>query len=149
MLLKPYHLLILTALLLLISSFFVSNQSVDIHFYDTYYVIDAAWLFWGLIVILITAWLLYKVTKRILFSPFLTWIHILVTILTAVLIVSFLLWGDLTQASINNEVSSQDFESYQRRNRRIAFVIAALLLGQLPYFINLIVGFIKRARNHR
>lgn len=141
---KPYNLLIITALLFFIVSFVVKNQSLDVHIYDTYYVIDFAFVFRTLTVILFIYWLLYNTTKRFLFSSFLSWAHIVATILTAILVVTFSLWGGFAYKSAQEGFRFSDYEKYRSINTTIASLILALLFTQFTYFLNLIIGLLKK-----
>lgn len=141
---KPQYLLIITALLLFVCSLFVHNHTVDIHIQDTFYVLDFVFVFRALITILFILWLLYGLTNRVLCSSSLSWIHIISTIVIAILIISSMLWDELGQKPINENYSLKHMERYQKRNDVMAFSIVALLISQLAFFITLLIGLQKK-----
>ena len=85
---KPYHLLLLTSILLFTAGLSAFKTAMDIHFHDTYYVFPLAYLIWALSVISGIFWLLYLTTKEILFSKGLSWIHIILTIAACIFILT-------------------------------------------------------------
>jgi hypothetical protein len=144
-----YNLLIVTGLTLFIISFFLINQTVDLHLLDTYFVVDFKLLFWTVAAILIITWLLYAITKQLLFSKYLTWIHIIITTLTSILISTIPLWNNVLSNPIKSGFSFQDIDDYQSENNKVAIIILIMLVGQVTYLINVIVGFTRRAFNRR
>src|SRR5687767_13087330 len=84
---RPYNLLLLTSLGILIASFFAFGRTFDIHLHDTYFIIAIAPLFWVTVFLLLIIWSLYLLTKQFLFSKILTWIHIILTVATSVFLV--------------------------------------------------------------
>jgi len=83
---RPYHLLLVAAIILLITSFIEWNYYIDIHLHDTYYVLPAPWIYWEGVVIAALLWVVYHLTFRILLQKALTWIHIIVTIISPILL---------------------------------------------------------------
>lgn len=149
MLSKPYSLLIFMALLLFVSSFIVSDRTVDIHLYDTYFVFDFAFVFWSLSLILFIYWLIYIVTKQVLYSRFLSWTHIATTILAVVVIVTSSIWGEYVSMPVKGSISFQDFKRYQRVSNIITLNILSLILSQILYIVNLVVGLVRKMMNSR
>jgi len=84
---RPYNLLLLTALCILVASFFALDQTFDIHLHDTYFIIAIAHLFWATGILLIILWILYILTRHFLFSKVWIWIHIILTVATSVFLV--------------------------------------------------------------
>lgn len=77
----PYLLLILAAVLLVIFSFSDHHQTVDIHVYDTMFIISGYLVYWLISFCLVVTAGLYAGLKRFLPNPVLTWTHILLTLL--------------------------------------------------------------------
>ncbi len=46
---RPHNFLLLTVILFLIASLFVSNQALDIHLHDTYFVLSLSHIVWPII----------------------------------------------------------------------------------------------------
>ena len=80
---KPYHLLLLTGLILVFTSvfFYDRNSTVDLHVLDTYFVIAHAHILWLLAIMASAVWIIYLLTKKILYSKALTWSHVIITLL--------------------------------------------------------------------
>lgn len=143
---QPYLLFLLTAVVLIIASFFRFGQSVDIHLHDTYLVIDVNYFIWALAVLFLIAWVIYKLTEKLLWTKKLTWTHVLLTILVLILLSTIVLWHNKILPPIKRDVISyQDIIDDQKREKIIAYPIMIVFVsGQIAYFINLIVGLIKK-----
>ena len=143
---RPYNLLLLTAILLFIVALFSFNVPVDIHFPDTYYIVPLALLIWLPTIILVLFWLLYLLTKRFLFFKILTWIHIILTIIFSILILILPFVFTTSFTVIGTPRPYYDFNGLHRGNitEMIPLILLILLLGQATYFVNLLVGIIKK-----
>jgi heme/copper-type cytochrome/quinol oxidase subunit 1 len=144
---RPYHLLLLTSLILLILSFF-QKQTIDIHVHDTYYVIAKSHFYLMMAFITGLLWLFYLATRTIIFSKTLSWIHIICTILS----IGFFLW--LLNSGNNLPASSQggyldlsmwnSFNDHGKHMQLIKYLIVVFFMGQLLLFINSIAGFVLK-----
>lgn len=145
---QPYLLFLLTGLVLLIASLFMFGQSVDIHLHDTYLVVAVNYFIWFLAIFCFIAWTVYKLTDRFLWTKKLIWTHVSLTILVLILLSTIGFWHDKILPPIKRDaISYQNIVDYQKREAVVAYPIATLfILGQLAYFVNLIVGLIKRRR---
>jgi hypothetical protein len=65
---RPYNLLFIEAITLLVASFFTLNETLDIHLHDTYYIIPTTYAGWAIVLFLLILWLIYLFTNRWLFS---------------------------------------------------------------------------------
>ncbi|MFT4016544.1 MAG: hypothetical protein QM668_06250 [Agriterribacter sp.] len=139
---KPYHLLLVLAVLLAVVSLAGANNSktVDVHLRDTYYVLDIVFIMRAITMLLLLLWLLYIFTFESLFSVGLAWMHICLTITLSLTISGLLLW------KANNYVVSVDMMhiNIRRTTLVVQIFIALMLLTQLIYFINLLAGILKR-----
>lgn len=146
---SPYHLLLLTGLVLVLTSFFINqNRTIDIHVNDTYYVITQGHVFIFSAFIISVLWALYLVTRKILYSKSLTWIHIIVTLVTLLFLFFLLNFGSniLNPSSrryldANNRTTFNMHEQYTRWN---VYIMIALIFGQVTFILNLIIGIVKR-----
>jgi hypothetical protein len=143
----PQDLLLLTAVLLLISSFFLGDNVIDIHLHDTLFVISTSYFTRGVAIIILFVWILYKLTNRFLWKSYLSWIHVLTTIFIVVLFVTAEFWHPIILPPIKREFSSwQTLQEDQNRAMKVYLPIIILFVGgQLTYIVNLLTGFVKRS----
>ena len=147
---KPYHLLLLTGLVFLLASFFITSQnnSVDIHLHDTYFVIGHTHILWLLAILAFFVWIIYLLTNKTLYSKALTWTHVIITILTLLLFVLTILLGDNfikpTPRKYYDYSNWNSLDNYTAFTKAISITIFVLLLGQLTFVINFFVGLFKR-----
>lgn len=78
---RPYLLFLLTAIVLIICSFFIRHETTDIHVDDTMLIISTNLIYWGIAFCFIVIAALYAGLTRFLPNRALTWIHILLTLL--------------------------------------------------------------------
>jgi cytochrome c oxidase subunit 1 len=148
--LRPYNLLLLTGIVLLLTSFFVlkRDSAVDIHFHDTYYIIAHAHFFCLLGIISLFIWTLYLATKKMLYSKALTWTHVILTVLSVASVILILSFAsnhfDATPQRYYDYNSWDLFKASQKYNTAIAIVIVILLIGQVVFIVNIIAGLFKR-----
>lgn len=144
---RPYHLLGVLAVLLLVSSFFVLKKRIDIHLYDTFFVIVLAYIHWLFSAFLFSLWVLYRFTNSFLYSTFLSWTHITLSILIVIFIVTIPWWpGNFYSGSPRRYFDDDDWQSFisfQNANLCIIISVIILLFVQLVYVINIICGIIK------
>jgi len=148
---RPYNLLLLTAILLFIAGLFSGNFPIDILLHDTYFVLPITYLLWFPSFVLAFFWLLYLLTKRFLFSKVLMWTHITLTIICSVFIHVIPYLSVYSSAGLagaprryyDNDISNK-YRVFNNMNTIILLTLIVLLLGQLIYFVNLIIGFYKR-----
>lgn len=139
---KPYHLLLLFAVLLAIVSLAGANNSneVDARLHDTSYVLDIVFIMRTITMFLLLLWLLYIFTYKSLFSVGLAWVHISLTLILSLVISGLLLWK-ANAYTMNIDMADTNI-------RRTAFIvqlfIALMMFTQLIYFINLLAGILKR-----
>lgn len=143
---QPYFLFLLTGVILIIATFFTFDQTIDFSFHDTYFVVAVNYFIWAAAILFFLLWGIYKVTDRFLWTKKLTWIHVSLTILVLILLSIIGFWHDKILPPIKRDtVSYQDIIDVQKREGILAYPIMILfIVGQIAYFVNLIVGLIKR-----
>lgn len=152
---KPYNLLLLTGLVLVLTSFFVSKQddSVDIHIHDTIFVIAHTHIFWLLAILSFFVWVLYILTNGILYSKALVWAHVIITNLTLLLLGLILFFGSSfgnpTPGRYLNSSDWNFFENYIAFTKAIGITMFVLMIGQMIFVINFILGLLTRLTNRR
>ena len=142
----PFNLLLLTAILLFVFSFVTWGQMIDIHLHDTKFVISTILFIWALGIIVLLAWAIYKLTNKILWKRFLTWIHVLVTLFILIVLLTANFWHDILIPSIKRDFISFDTfqEDSQREVRIILSFVILFLAGQLAFVLNIIGGLINK-----
>lgn len=142
----PYHLLLLTAILFIIATQFLPiNSTTDISLHDSYTLLSTTYFIWYAVLLLAIFWVLYVITKNILYSNKLSWVHTLFTIFTAlsivvlpyVLPVSYLA---LTGMPRRYYTSVDIQEPLEQLNYMITIAFVIAIAGQFIYFINLAIG---------
>jgi hypothetical protein len=134
---SPYGMLLFTAIALLIA--FVSPAFAGIDLQDmTMFSLPLTTVVWMIPMFLILLWLLYLVTKGFLYSKIFTTIHVLVTVLAIVLIVTMLYIG------INPS------QAVTERHAFIGNIIQILVMlfvgGQFIYLANVLLGIFGRQK---
>ena len=148
--LRAHSLILLTGLILVFMSFFaVDKQStVDIHLHDTYFIIAHIHLFRLLSIIAVIIWILCLLINRFLFSKLLVWTHVIITIVT-LLTVAFSLYyiDNILEAGPRRYYDLSSFTSlntYNKLSAAVPIAITVLLLGQIIFILNIILGLLKR-----
>ena len=143
---RPYHLFLFTGFALVVVSLLMDkNETVDFHVHDTVFVIAQGHLFWFLALLVWVFWILYFMTSRLLYSKALTWIHILVTVLTMTTLLFFLFSrkGD-SLSQPNGVLDYARWNEFSRYMRWLHYTLVFMLLGQIIFVVNLLAGGIKR-----
>jgi|GEM_PF-4689549 len=142
----PYILLLVTAILLFLTGLFTSNkQWFNIHLYDTVYVMAHSHILGLAAFFLFFLWLVNMATHSILFSSKLSWFHTLATLV----ILFFVLWYTYAhrkdQPGDPSHAAAAPVSFFQDANAIVVCGIAALILVQLVYVANLLMGSYRNA----
>lgn len=149
---RPYNLLLIAAMIVLLMSAFKTSSIIDIHFYDTYIILPGRMGMWIATFTLLFLWTLYLLTKQILYSITLTWVHVMGTItcvLAMIWLMDLLAVTGLAGTPRRYYAVSDDDPSYQLFNsptEAINFLLALLFLMQLFFLLNLALGFYRKWR---
>ena len=133
---RPYSLLLITAAALFIALVFPPVAGID--FQDkTMFNIPIAIMVWIIPLFLISIWMLYLLTNRIIYSFTLTRIHVILTVSTAILIAIVLYIG------INPlQASTTDRQELIGNAIQILFII--FICTQFTFLANIILGLLKK-----
>ena len=150
---KPYSLLLLSGLALIATSLFTQkNETVDFHIHDTVFVIAQGHLLWFLALTICGLWLLYLITRKLLYSRTLTWIHILITLLAlaALLFLLFFRKGYSLPRSggILDYACWKEFNKFHRNLMLINLNLIVLVAAQFIYVINLLIAAIRQLASY-
>jgi heme/copper-type cytochrome/quinol oxidase subunit 1 len=147
----PYNLFLLASMIVWLMSAAKTSSIIDIHFYDTYIILPGRMGMWIATFILLFLWTLYLLTKQILYSKMLIWIHVMGTI-TCVLAIIWLM--DLLAVSglagtprryyaVNDDPAYKLFNS---PTEAMNCLLGLLLLMQLLFLLNLALGLYRKRR---
>ena len=152
----PYNLLLLLAILILVTSFFISTEgAIDLHLHDTYFIISKVYLFWLVSGVLIVFWVLNSITKRFLFSKILTSIHLALIGLSAICLIGLLLYAHyyyqglagMPRRYYDYSRWEDKWAIYDNFTKASVITLVSMLLGIAVYFMHLVMGefkFLKR-----
>jgi heme/copper-type cytochrome/quinol oxidase subunit 1 len=145
---RPAIVLLLAAVLLFIFSFIIPNGTIDVHLHDTYIIIGYPQIFWVLAIFLLLVWLIYILCNRVLFSIYLSWIHIIATILCIGLLLFFFFKEDYHQVGMPRRYV--DFTASADVQYNWAWYCSTLLLLLLctPFIllVNIVLGLFKKKK---
>ena len=148
---QPYHLLIpIFLLVLLLTLLKGAGSTLDVHLYDTMYVIGSRFLLWVFTGFTFLLWAIYKTTGRILLSTFFSWLHIGISSMSIIVIVAMIFWGDLLFGPGTQRYDDYtEFNVFTRFNTEIVIATIVLLAGQSIYIINLLGGLFTKKHSSR
>lgn len=139
-LLRPEALLLLLAVFFYIRQLTAGKEGYDIHFHDTYYVVQWPWWFAPMPILLLLVALIYRQTRNHRQFEFLRYFHVLSFLSVPVL--TYL----LSPASGTELLEPRLAPSFVRDKLPYLLLLVAglwLLLGQLAFLVNLSAGFIR------
>jgi hypothetical protein len=141
---QPYFLLILTAAILFILSFFHIGRTVYFASTNFYSIVPEVYFYWGLVLFFLLFWSFYTLTGEFLWTSYLTWLHVLVTIIVFALLMTIHLWHDLVlppAQPFRNDASAMD--SDKREVKVILPIVLLFAIGQVSFLANILVGLIR------
>jgi hypothetical protein len=147
---RPFNLLALAAIILTLAAFTVSQNSIDLHLHDTYFVINLQFIFWVITALLLLSWVIYKLTFRILYSSLLSWLHIGFTLASLTCIIVLSLSNVSVASRRRNDFNSWEaIRSTDNTHAVISLCAAVLLLAQMIFIINIVFGIFRNMSDHR
>jgi hypothetical protein len=147
---RPYYLLLVTAIILVIAGIFNFNYPMYIYVSNPY-IFPLPILRWLPLFLLNLFWILYSLTYCFLISKTMTWIHIILTALLSLFILtipylSLYLWEEAgAPRRYFDYLDLKSFMLYDNPTKAIIISFSILLLGQFIYFLNLIIGLYTRS----
>lgn len=128
---RPYGLLLLGAIVLSLAFVLFPNAPIDIK-YITIFSVPAPTIAWIIPLLLLFFWLLYILTRRFLYSKTITWIHVLITVIATIMIVTVLYIG------INPSQLAND--RYELIGNVIQILSILFVVGQFAHLVNVSMG---------
>lgn len=104
----------------------------------TMFSLPLAIMVWIFPLLLISFWLLYRLTRRFLYSFVITRIHIFVTVSATILIVAILY--------LTTNRSQFVTERYELIGNTMQVLVMLLVCGQLAYLANVFLGLLEKPR---
>jgi hypothetical protein len=133
---RPYSLLLYVALVLFIVRAFAPIARAGLSDSELFS-IPAARMGWIIPLFLVFIWLNYLAAERFLYSITLSWIHVIVTVTSALLIVVMFIIG--INPDHTGSVDRQEFIGNTMRILSLTFIC-----GQFFYLANVLAGIIKK-----
>lgn len=137
---RPYQLLFLTALLMILLSVFTSSGTLQLQRAQGQY-IDGIFVLRAVGMFLLLSWLMYCFTRKLLYSRTLIWLHVVISMLLVTVITSVI----FKYGSVYNMVH------LQQGNTEAGYVVSGipalwglLFAAKLLYMINLLLGLLRR-----
>jgi len=132
---RPYNLVGLMALLLLIVSLFSSNGAIDFNLHDTYFVIAGINICLFIAAFLLIIWVIYIVSNRMLLSIVLTWVHVVATVLAGIMYLKYYLWFVSMDGIPRRYYAFTDFNAVKPLYFLLTASAVIFLTGQFVFFI--------------
>lgn len=144
---KIENLLVLPMLLLLVWAIFSKGATLDFHIYDTYYVVDSAWLALQMLIVVLLFFVLYKLVRRRHQRVSRTWVITHFSVSTALILITWFSVGMFNKRSKGLVDYSEAFNHrLPAWELAIGMAVLSFLVLQLTVFAYLIIRLIRPAK---
>ena len=134
---EPFTLLLLATIILLFALTLRPISNLD--FQDkVMFGVPLDNMVWAIPCFLISFWVLYLATKKFLYSATATWVHVITTVISTLLIVSVLYVGINPTPTIT--------QRHELIGNIIQLVTILFVVGQFAYIGNVVFGLIRRQK---
>ena len=137
----PKYFLLISALILLMTGCYSGTAILDIHFHDTYYVIEH-WYILPAIFLLLQA-LIYFLTDKFRQISALKYIHVASICLFACFLLYYDYYFDSYPERYAAGISFKEMFDAIRLEQVLALFLLVLVLGHLLFVLNLVIGFVR------
>ncbi len=140
---KPDRLLLFAAIALSLAFAFLPITRSD--FQDkTMFGVPLGIFVWTIPLLLLTLWTLYLLTKRVLFSKGISWIHVLITVCTTMLTaIIFYIAINPVQVQSYHYFGPNSVEIIGNTTQAMFFLF---VFGQFIFLINILLGLFKKIK---
>lgn len=133
---------LLGGIVLLVLSFFMNERTLDVHLYDTYYVINLTYVCWTSALLQFAFAFLYKFLRNKFASKAIAWIHAAVTIIFLYLVS---LSPYFTHSHPKDYLTWKTFKTYQIQDNIATVLVIAFIFAQGLFVFNLVIGYVKNS----
>jgi amino acid transporter len=134
---NPFGLLLFAAIVLMLALVFRPTADIDLQDM-TMFGVPLTIMVWIIPLLLISIWLLYLWTKNLLYSRSVTWIHVLVTVVATMLMVTVLYIGIYPSQTTTDQ--------HEFIGNVMQMLTLLLVFGQILYFANVLLGLFDRQK---
>ncbi len=131
------NLLLITAVLLLICSFFLVDQTFDIRIFETFYVFELKTIYWCGAFLLTVCYLLYRLLPALFSSISLINTQIVLTIVAILLIIGYHL-GSGQNKMLGRPLNLYDVDVFHKNNLALTILLFVLAFVQITLLINIV-----------
>ena len=142
---RPYHLLLLAGIALFISALISTKETIDFHVHDTYIVATRSSFFWVLALFTYLLWSIYFLTRKVLLSNKLTWLHVVPTLVAIALFICLphFSFYDRSYLDLTPWTTFNKFQG----TREVSVIVAIIfIIAQLLLIVNLVGGVFNWVR---
>ena len=141
---KPHNILIVAAIIIFCISFFLNQQTLNLHIRDTYYLIDYKSAFLIASVFLLFLWLMYSFFRNKLFSNRFSWLNIILTVLSISILLTLPIWTDKNQRRSLDLSKWVTFNKTSYDNEVVYITALIFILAQVAFIINIVIGLSRK-----
>lgn len=139
---KAYFILLILAIVTFFVSLILENKELHVTAFDSHYIVSQNFILkiFGVKLLLLSTF--YRLFSRLLYSKWLTLLHIMLSVLMFI----FLLWYNeqMVKSLALIELSNNSTEFFADFNRRFQYAIIVYVSIQILPLINIIAGLMKR-----
>jgi hypothetical protein len=100
------------------------------------------YVLWVIIIALFLAWTIYRFTNKVFLTKYLTWFHVIATLVALIFFISACLEQN---TSPRQELSWKSMEEeLQREQNKYLTISIVFILAQIAFIINLVGGILRR-----
>lgn len=136
----PFVLLLFATLVLLFTLALKAILRLDFHDVVMFSVPSDS-MVWFIPFFLLSIWLVYLATNKILYSRVITWVHVVTTVVPIVLILALLFIGLMPSTGVRG--------AFEIIGRAIQVLTLLFVFGQILFVVNVGLGFFGRLKDRR
>ena len=143
----PYSLFLLTALMLAIIPLLFEGQSEVVHLFRHTIFISSSWLMELSAGVFLLGWIIYLLTRKLLLTEVLTWIHVLLTMFMLYFLLIVRVWTFRYPSHKVEVILYRLTVMSTPREIKVSLLWKTMfIVGQCTYVVNVIGGIVKKRR---